>query len=66
MGGGGGALDDAVGALLMGRPAMPAAPVFQDSNNDQFNGQIVESQLPPFPANFTPTDGAWQTVNGTR
>ncbi|GJQ81775.1 hypothetical protein Trydic_g320 [Trypoxylus dichotomus] len=68
MGGGGGAMDDTVGALLMGRPAIPAAPVFQDANvQDHYNGQAInEAQLPPFPANFTPTDGAWQTVNGTR
>ncbi|KAK9736396.1 Glycosyltransferase family 92 [Popillia japonica] len=42
-------------------------PDYEDALQD--NGQdhnINEAQLPPFPANFTPVDGAWQIVNGTR
>ena len=62
--GGGGVLDETVGSFLMGRPAVPM-PVFQDVSGDH-DEHGSEDQFVQFPANVTPSEGGWQTVNGTR
>lgn len=62
--GGGSVLDDTVGSLLVGRPAAPV-PVFQDVGGDH-GEHGLEEQFVQFPANVTPSEGGWQTVNGTR
>ncbi|XP_022917015.1 uncharacterized protein [Onthophagus taurus] len=60
----GGPLDETVGSLLIGRHNGPV-PFFQAPNNQEQQA-INEQQLPPYPVNVTPSEGSWQTVNGTR
>jgi hypothetical protein len=57
-------MEDTVGALLLGRPA--AIPIVDEEPGPQSSKLLTETQLPPYPAHVTPTNGSWQNVNGTR
>lgn len=60
-------LDETVGALLLGERNSVPLPLLVEEKIDPPKPQIVtETQLPPYPGNKTPTDGNWQTVNGTK
>lgn len=64
--GGAAAIDETIGALLMGGgdSRVPVAlPVVDDAQGT--TKVLTEAQLPPYPANVTPVDGAWQTVGNT-
>lgn len=59
------ALDDTVGALLLGAHAPASLPIVEHEAPDP-KQTLAESMLPPFPNNITKVDGSWQNVNGTR
>ncbi|KAJ8974724.1 hypothetical protein NQ317_000390 [Molorchus minor] len=59
--------DEAMGALLQGgRSHAAALPVLENAAAPASSKIVTDTLLPPYPENFTITDGAWQTVNGTR
>lgn len=60
-------IDDSIGALLLGDRVPVGLPIIEDQQEGQDPNKILtEAQLPPYPANATPVDGAWQTVGNTR